>query len=210
MKLMILGHGRHGKDSVCNILKDQFGLTFQSSSKFCCDLFIYEALKTRYNYHSAQQCYEDRHNKRALWYDLICEYNKHDATRLGKQLFSEYDIYCGIRNVQEFRALQRCNAFDYCIWVDRSKILPQEPSSSISVDASMADYVIDNNGNLEQLKAKTMQLFDKLAYEHLAKYLTEYIDKSADSTAALQDICHLAFSLHQEHERKYDENTAYK
>jgi len=162
MKLMILGHGRHGKDSVCEIAQQYFNISYQSSSKFCCDLFIYDSLKFIYKYSSSEECYNDRHNKRAIWYNLIAQYNKHDAARLGKELYQKYDIYCGLRSAVEFRALRDCGAFDYCIWVDRSKWLPQEPKDSISVDASMADYTIDNNGSLEELESKTIQLFTHL------------------------------------------------
>jgi hypothetical protein len=32
VRLMLLGHGRHGKDTVAEILNRKYGLTFQSSS----------------------------------------------------------------------------------------------------------------------------------------------------------------------------------
>ena len=40
-KLLVIGHGRHGKDTVCEILRDHYGYTFESSSQFCSKLFIY-------------------------------------------------------------------------------------------------------------------------------------------------------------------------
>jgi len=32
VKLMIMDHARHGKDTVCEILRDTYGFTFESSS----------------------------------------------------------------------------------------------------------------------------------------------------------------------------------
>ncbi len=49
-KLLVIGHGRHGKDTVCEILRDEYGYTFESSSKFCSKLFIYDDLKDKYEY----------------------------------------------------------------------------------------------------------------------------------------------------------------
>ena len=46
-KLLVIGHGRHGKDTVCEILRDEFGYTFESSSQFCSKLFIYDDLKNK-------------------------------------------------------------------------------------------------------------------------------------------------------------------
>jgi len=41
LKLLIIGHGRHGKDTVCEILRDKYNLqVFESSSRFCSKRFI--------------------------------------------------------------------------------------------------------------------------------------------------------------------------
>lgn len=160
MKLIVTGYGRHGKDTVCEFLKDQFGLTFQSSSQFCADLFIYEKLKDIYN--SSEECYADRHNNRALWYDLISEYNKEDPSKLGRELFKTYDVYCGLRNKREFISLMSSGIVDASIWVDRSKHYPAELSTSITITPDMCDYVLDNNSTLEQLEINTYTLVRKI------------------------------------------------
>lgn len=162
LKLMIIGYGRHGKDTVCDIISNHYRYSFQSSSMFCAELFIYDTLKERYGYSSIEECYADRHNHRSLWYNLIKDYNSEDPTLLGRSLYSRYDIYCGLRNAAEFHALRNCGAFDHSIWVDRSDHLPPEPSSSISVQPWMADYIIDNNGSLELLRRNTISLIDNL------------------------------------------------
>jgi hypothetical protein len=157
-KLLVVGHGRHGKDTVCEILRDQCGFSFQSSSEFCSKLFIFDILKEKYGYRSEQECYNDRHNHRAEWYDAICAYNVPDAARLGREIFKHNDIYCGLRNKKEFHSMRNTGVFDYAIWVDRSDLLPLEDSTSMTLEPWMADFVIDNNGTLEQLKYNVDQL----------------------------------------------------
>jgi hypothetical protein len=49
-KLLVIGHGRHGKDTVCEFLRDDYGYSFESSSQFCSKLFIYDNLKDKYGY----------------------------------------------------------------------------------------------------------------------------------------------------------------
>jgi len=166
LKLMIIGYGRHGKDTVCDIIRQQYGYTFQSSSMFCAHLFIYETLRDKYKYASLEQCYEDRHNHRSEWYNLIKDYNATDPTLLGRELYNKYDIYCGLRNSAEFHALRNCGVFDYAIWVDRSNHLPPESPNSISVQPWMANYIIDNNGSLELLERNTRSLMDYLIGKH--------------------------------------------
>jgi len=157
-KLLVIGHGRHGKDTVCEILKTYYNYSFESSSQFCSQLFIYELLKEKYNYSSEEQCYNDRHNHRAEWYNAICDYNVPDAARLGREIFKAHDIYCGLRNKREFFAMKNTGVFDYAIWVDRSNHLPPESKDSMSLEQWMADYTIDNNGSLSDLEFNIHQL----------------------------------------------------
>lgn len=162
LKLLVIGHGRHGKDTVCEILRDKYNYTFESSSQFCSRLFIYDMLKDKYNYTSEEECYADRHKHRAEWYNAICAYNEKDAATLGRAMFNEFDIYCGLRNRREYFAMKNTGVFDYCIWVDRSMHLPPESKDSMSLEQWMADYTIDNNGTLEDLKFNVDQLLKYL------------------------------------------------
>lgn len=150
-KLLVVGHGRHGKDTVCEML-EKYGYTFQSSSKFCSELFIFNELKNKYGYADEEECYTDRHNHRAEWYDMIHDYCKDDLARLGRNLFAKHDIYCGLRNKREFHAMKNEEIFDYAIWVDRSDHLPPESADSMSIEQWMCNYTIDNNGDFSRLR----------------------------------------------------------
>jgi hypothetical protein len=161
-KLLIIGHGRHGKDTVCEMLRDRYGFSFESSSQFCSKLFIYDQLKEKYGYSNEEECYADRHNHRSEWYDAICAYNVPDASRLGREIFKAHDIYCGLRNKKEFHAMKNTGVFDYAIWVDRCDHLPTEPITSMSLEQWMADFTIDNNGTLAELEFNVDQFMSSL------------------------------------------------
>jgi hypothetical protein len=97
---------------------------------------------------------------------MIHEYCRNDYARLGREIFAENSIYCGLRNKSEFHAMRNTQVFDYAIWVDRSDHLPQEDRSSMSLEIWMADYVIDNNGGLEDLRRNTRELIPTLLKIH--------------------------------------------
>ncbi len=164
LKLLVIGHGRHGKDTVCELLRDRYGYSFESSSQFCSRLFIYDQLKDQYGYANEQECYADRHNHRQEWYEAICAYNVPDAARLGREIFSAHDIYCGLRNKKEYHAMRNTGVFDYAIWVDRSDYLPAEPKTSMSLEQWMADFTIDNNGTLAELEFNVDQLIKHMVW----------------------------------------------
>lgn len=166
-KVLILGHARHGKDTACEFLRDHYGLKFTSSSQFCADRVVYPQLKERYA--SPEECFADRHNNRALWFDLITAYNTPDKARLGREIFAEFDIYCGLRNIDEFAALKLEGIVDAVVWVDASGRLPPEGADSCTVQKELADYVVSNNGTLEEFKTNMTALMNHILIEKTIK-----------------------------------------
>ena len=160
MKLLILGHARHGKDTLAEILRDHYGFKFQSSSQAASDIFIYDALKKVYRYDSAEECFEDRVNHRKEWHDLICWYNSIDKARLAKDILSSSDCYVGMRDGEEIMECMKQKLFDLIIWVDAGKRLPEESQDSFDISIRTADIIIQNNGGEEEFKSKVIKIFD--------------------------------------------------
>lgn len=157
-KLLILGNMRHGKDSLAELLNEQIGLRFESSSQAAADIFIYDELKEKYGYKTPEECFEDRMNHRPEWYQMICEYNKDDKARLAKGILERADCYVGMRDRDEIKECIKQRLFDLIIWVDASKRLPLESSDSFNIDPSCADIIIDNNGTFDEFKEKVSRL----------------------------------------------------
>jgi len=157
-KLLILGSARHGKDTFAEILRDNFGLVFKSSSQAAADIFIYNELKDKYGYQTPEECFEDRMNHRSEWYNLICDYNKDDKAKLAKGILEQADCYVGMRDIDEIKECMNQGLFDLIVWVDASDRLPPESSDSFNIDISCADIIVENNGTLEEFTDKTMRL----------------------------------------------------
>lgn len=157
-KLLILGYGRHGKDTVSEMLTEFYGLRSKSSSMFAAAKAVYPLMTDFYP--DWESCYEDRHNHRELWYLAIKAYNLRPGPSLAEQLLEEHDIYTGMRARNELEATR--DLFDLVVWVDASDRLPPEPSSSNDLHASDADYILDNNGPEEALPEEVRKLADHL------------------------------------------------
>jgi len=149
-RLIVMGYGGHGKDQICRILREIFGLTFISSSYAALEHVVYPVLQPLYGYQSLEECYQDRHNHREEWFNLIRQYNTPDGSRLARAIYSQYDIYNGVRNIEEFTTICKAKLFDYSIWVDASRRVPPESSDSCSVTMDDADIILPNNGPLYQ------------------------------------------------------------
>ena len=151
-KVLIIGHGRHGKDTVAEILRDYHGYKFTSSSLFCAEFVRHSLEDVGVKYPSLKDCYADRHNHREFWFNAITEYNREDPTRTATEMLaSGCDLYVGMRSRREYEACMIAGTFDNVIWVDRSEHLPPEPPESMELRPRDAHYTIDNNGTMRDL-----------------------------------------------------------
>lgn len=145
-KILILGYARHGKDTAAEMLSQDYGLCFTSSSQFCAEAIVRPALAAQgIVYPDTQACFADRERHRSKWYDAIAQFNASDPARLGRTLFQQFDIYCGLRNAREARALRTAGIPDLTLWIDASRRgVPPEATSSCTVTPADADVVVDN------------------------------------------------------------------
>ena len=196
-KFLILGHARHGKDTVAEILRDEYGFTFTSSSLFCAEKVIWDAVHNQQaaidrhiaagspgmsggqlieelgmmagrEYPSYAECFADRGNFRAAWFSLIAAYLYPEMERLGREIFAENDIYVGIRNKRELNAVLNAGLADVTVWVDASERVDQGSMASCTVEPWMAMFTIDNNGSAEDLHRNVHQLMATLGFERIA------------------------------------------
>jgi hypothetical protein len=145
-KLLIIGHGRHGKDTAGDLLAP-YGFRKVSSSEFAACKAVFPLVSDLYP--DWRAAYADRHNHRDLWFHAIRAYNLRPGPTLAEQILEEHEIYTGMRSRAEFNLSRRF--FDAVVWVDRSEILPPEPGGSMELTAEDADHVLDNNGSPEDL-----------------------------------------------------------
>ena len=160
-KIIVTGHARHGKDTVCQLLSFS-DYKFSSSSEFANEKVVFPVLSKKYGYKNLQDCFEDRHNHRSEWFDLVKQYNTPDLTRLAREIFTFNDIYCGMRNKEELTAIKATGLIDLVVWVDASSRLPIENSSSMTITEEDCDYMLDNNGPKEAIFMRVYELKCKL------------------------------------------------
>jgi len=150
-RLLILGYARHGKDTVAEMLRDKHGFKFVSSSEFVGREIIWENWG-KIRYPTFEAMFEDRVNWRVQWMEMISLYNTPDKSKTARTMLERgYDMYVGMRRLDELEASR--DLFDHIVWVDRSTYLPQETGSmDITRENAKPDYVIYNNGTLEDLE----------------------------------------------------------
>lgn len=147
-RVIIIGHQQHGKDYASEYLKRKYGLTYSSSSWFACQLFLFEQMRESHGYESPEDCFADRHNHTAYWYEAIRAFNDPVRNRLSDLIFAQNDIYCGMRDLDEFNATNK----DVTIFIDAERRMGIQSAHSMKIPKERANIVIANNTSIREFE----------------------------------------------------------
>jgi len=161
MRLILMGYKDHGKDTACEILRERFGLDFVSSSEMANNLFLYKKLKDEMGYRSLAECFSDRINHRERWYQEICDFNTDDRARMGREIFSRFPVYCGIRDLEELQSIKAAGMVDLIVWIDADERKPPESIKSMNISREHADVILNNNGTEQDLIHQVTLLYEQ-------------------------------------------------
>ena len=126
-RVLIVGHGRSGKDTVAALLAEKFGYRLGGSMSYAVIPLITYSLTGRTDAYMQEYCYKHRHNNRKYWYDYCNLLRQIDPLLLVKLTLSTTDFIIGIRDKDEF-----INSLDYfkphnVLWIER-KGTPVDPT----------------------------------------------------------------------------------
>lgn len=151
--ILIVGHGRAGKDEACKYLASITQLrNAGTTSKYLC-----KHVARRLGL-SEEEAYARRHESdemRTLWYRIGNEVREKGPTTLIREALEHGEITGGIRDLEEIRAAKREGLFDLIVWVER-KSAPVDPT--LKFTSEDADIIIENNGTLEEFQDRLRQL----------------------------------------------------
>lgn len=155
-RLMIIGHGRHGKDTVAACL-EAFGHQYVSSSRYVGEHCVWPSWgKDRY--FSMEDCYEDRLMCRKTWKQLIRAYNTPDLTRTITEMFDAgMTMYVGMRDKDEFEAARNKYPDMQILWVYNPRI-PEETTECFDIERPRDAIVVLNDGGLRDLTHRVWSL----------------------------------------------------
>jgi len=161
---MITGYSRHGKGTLASGFLEA-GWKCKDSSYASAEIFLFDALKGELGYRTVQECWQDRHNHRARWYEMISGYNASDNCRLMRGIYEHNDVYVGIRSRQELLTGLDQRLVDLVIWVERPSYAA-ESHQSMNIRKGDSDIVVYNTGEVGDLRRKGHRLARLLDGDH--------------------------------------------
>lgn len=147
--LAFVGHGRSGKDTCCEWLRDNTFLRFAGGCSYTVLPHVARALGL-----TTEEAWATRHDNRMFWYEWCNEYRREDPARIVRECLAHSDVVCGVRDGVELRAARDEGLVDVIVWVDRA--VPADPTVAFTADD--ADLVLRNHGSLDDLYRRLRRL----------------------------------------------------
>jgi hypothetical protein len=152
-KILIMGHGRAGKDVAALHLHQKFGLRYEGSVSWHMKEHMAEFLKL-----PVQTAWDTRHEHRMKWRKEIDRFREGDPARIVRRMLDTHDIIAGIRPRVEFEAVRDQGLIDCFVYIDREGI-EEDPTFEMCEDD--ADVVIRNNSTIPVFKRTLNQFIKK-------------------------------------------------
>lgn len=166
-KILVLGHARHGKDTVAERLAERLNISYTPASLIAAEL-IYDKFPVTFN--SPEDAYNKRAQYRTVWFDTIAERCERNKTFLADLVFETNLIYAGTRAKDELDAIIT-KYKPIIIWVDASERCSPEHPDSMQIEYRRGWLRLTNNSTEEDLLKKVDLLVDQLlAYPARTKW----------------------------------------
>lgn len=150
MKIGICGHGRSGKDTAAEQLAIHTPMRYVAGTSYWARHLVYASISDHgQTYENAEKCWQDRHNHRQVWADIIGEYNRADPVKLYRDCLQDQEFLTGVRWLHEQRAIKDANLVDLWVWIENPRV-PVDPTCQITKED--CDIVILNCVGLVQYK----------------------------------------------------------
>lgn len=149
-RILIVGHGRTGKDTACEYLAKVTQLRFAGTTS----LYLAKYVAARLGV-SEQEAYHTRHQNRNLWHRVGNEIRRQDPGRLIRESLQHAEIVGGIRDRAEIVVCKQDHLIDLIVWIENSRV-PKD--STVTFSERDCDITIPNHWTLEEFYQRLLCL----------------------------------------------------
>ncbi len=144
--LLIVGWGRHGKDTAAMALHGWGDLVYAGSTSWQALPFMAKVLGV-----PEQIAWDERHNNRVRWWQECNKLRLQDPLFLVKRALQNANIVAGLRDDVEMKAAKASGLFKAILWVERPGV-PEDPTVTFKKE-DCTDFLLNDVG-LNTFKAR--------------------------------------------------------
>lgn len=153
-KLLLVGHGRAGKDEAGEYLAKITNLKFAGTTSLYLAKYVAKELGR-----SEAEVYATRHADRDEWYRIGNELRLNDPGVLVRESMENGDIIGGVRDIEEVVYCRENNVVDLIVWIENNRV-PVDPT--LKFTSREADIIIQNNWGLGEYHGRLRRLAKSL------------------------------------------------
>lgn len=153
-KLMLVGHGRAGKDEAGEYLQKITGLKFAGTTSLYLAKYVARKMGV-----TEAEAYRDRHKNRDHWYRIGNEIREGDPGILIRESLLHGDIVGGVRDIEEVIYARAKGIVDLVIWIENIWV-PVDPT--VKFTSRECDIVVQNNWDLQTYHERLRRLASAL------------------------------------------------
>jgi len=148
-RIMVVGHGRAGKDTACEYLAKVTQLRFAGTTSLYLARYVAARLGV-----TAEEAYCTRHSNRNFWHRVGKEVRKRDPGLLVRESLKNAEIVGGIRDLEEIAACRQENLVDLIVWIANDRV-PRD--STVKFGERDCDIVVPNHWGLEEFRWRLLR-----------------------------------------------------
>lgn len=154
--ILIVGHGRSGKDTAAEFLHGRGSLRYAGSFSWFALPFMAEHLGL-----PPQLAWERRHQNRKEWFDYCNWLRRDDPLFLARLALKSGNVVTGLRDRVEMDAARASGLFSSILWIHRPGN-PVDPTVKFTA-ADSTDYLV-NDGTLPAFEARVLRWAHEKGY----------------------------------------------
>lgn len=169
LKILIVGHGRSGKDEAAQFMQEHLGFRYGGSTSWAALPLMAEHLGLH-----PMHAWEQRHALRQLWRNQCDVFRKQDPCLLIRRALSnDANVITGVRGLPEIDAAIAEGLFTHIVWINRPGT-PVDPT--LDFGSERANVVILNDGTLEEFHYQLTNWALTVAPITYNKYVNRLLD----------------------------------
>jgi hypothetical protein len=149
-RILVVGHGRAGKDTACEYLAMVTHLRFAGTTSLYLARYVAARLGV-----SQEEAYRTRHLNRNFWHRVGKEVRRQDPGLLVRESLEHAEIVGGVRDSVELAVCRREHLVDLIVWVDNERV-PKD--STVTFGERDCDITVPNHWTLEEFHGRLLRL----------------------------------------------------
>jgi hypothetical protein len=149
-RILIVGHGRVGKDTACEYLARITHLRFAGSTSVYLARYVAERLGV-----SEQEAYLTRHSNRNFWHRVGNEVRRRDPGLLIRESLLHAEIVGGVRDLEEINICRQEHLVDLIVWISNERV---KSDSTVKFTKRDCDIIVPNHWSLEEFHLRLLRL----------------------------------------------------